>query len=213
MKTTTTTIAIATAAGLLAVGVAGAAQGASSAESGSPAPDTTSSAANKATAAKVKAARQAALRRELKTLPGGKRLPLNKFHVGAGWGHSSGPHAGRHHDGFDFAARAGSPIYSVTDGKVVLARSYYGYGNLVIVKTPSGTRVLYAHQSAIKVKRGQNVKVGQLLGKVGSTGHSTGPHLHLEARTAKDKAFDPQKLLGVSKTNLNKRAHQLNRLS
>lgn len=216
MSTTTTAIAIATAGGLAAVGIAGAT---ATAQAG-PAAQTTVAKAegasnkgnNKAATAKAKQVRAAAMRRQLMRLPGDKRLPLKTYYVGAGWGHSSGPHAGRHHNGFDFAARSGTPIHSVTDGKVVMARSYYGYGNLVIVRTPSGKRVLYAHQSRIMVKRGQPVKAGQVIGRVGSTGHSTGPHLHFETRSARDRAFDPQKFLGVSKTNLNKRAHQLSKL-
>lgn len=212
MSKTTTTIALATAGGLVAASVAGAAtaaQGASNADTAT----ATATKRDKAVKAQAQKAKAAAMKRQLKTLPGGaKKLPLNKYYVGAGWGHSSGPHAGRNHKGLDFAARSGSPIMAVTDGKVVMARPYYGYGNLVIVKTPTGKRVLYAHQSRMLVKRGQTVKAGQVIGKVGSTGHSTGPHLHLEVRTDKDRAFNPTKFLRVGKANLNKRAHQLNKL-
>lgn len=211
MSKTSTAIAIATAGGVLAVGVAGAA----TAAQGAPAADTTKTQAAGKVKAQKKAAKAAAVRamkHQLKTLPGGKKLPLNKYYVGAGWGHSSGPHAGRNHKGLDFAARSGSPIYAVTDGKVAMARPYYGYGNLVIIKTPTGKRVLYAHQSKLMVKKGQTVKAGQQIGKVGSTGHSTGPHLHLEVRTDKDRAFNPSKWLDVSKSNLNSRAHKLDKL-
>ena len=218
MSKTTTTIALATAGGLVAVGVAGAATAAQAAPATETAGQATTAASQgksekKSISAQAKRAKVAAMKRQLKTLPGGeKKLPLNKYYVGAGWGHSSGPHAGRNHKGLDFAAGSGSPIMSVTDGKVAMARSYYGYGNLVIVKTPTGKRVLYAHQSKLLVKRGQTVKSGQVIGKVGSTGQSTGPHLHLEVRTDKDRAFNPAKFLDVSKGNLNQRAHQLNKL-
>ena len=220
MSKTATTIAIATAGGVLAVGVAGAATAAQAA----PAAESTSAVAGKSdsapkskaattTSKQAKAARVAALKHQLKTLPGGtKKLPLNNFRISSGWGHSSGPHAGRNHKGQDFAAGTGAPIYSVTNGKVAMARSYYGYGNLVIIKTPSGKRVLYAHQSKIMVKKGQTVRAGQQIGKVGSTGHSTGPHLHFETRTAKDRAFDPIKFLGASKANLQQRANKLSKL-
>lgn len=214
MSTKNTALALATVGSLAAMGIAGATASAQ-AEPAAPAVSGKAESGKAASAkakAKAKQVRAAAMRRQLMSLPDGKRLPLKKYYVGAGWGHSSGPHAGRHHNGFDFAARSGTPIYSVTDGKVVMARSYYGYGNLVIIRTPSGNRVLYAHQSRIKVKRGQPVKAGQVIGRVGSTGHSTGPHLHFETRSARDRAFDPQKLLGVSKANLNKRAHQLSKL-
>ncbi len=211
MSPTTTAIAIATAGGLAAVGMAGA----TAAQAGPVTPAATVTKAEnkgKAASAKAKQARVAALRRQLTTLPGDKKLPLRKYSVGAGWGHSSGPHAGRHHNGFDFSARSGAPIRSVSDGKVAMARSYYGYGKLTIIRTPTGKRVLYAHQSKILVKRGQSVTAGQLIGRVGSTGYSTGPHLHFETRSARDRAFDPQKFLGVSKTKLNQRAHQLRKL-
>ena len=215
MSTTTTAIAIATAGGLAAVGIAGAATTAQAGPAAQTAVSKSEGAkakGNRAATAKAKQVRAAAMRRQLMTLPDSKRLPLKSYYVGAGWGHSSGPHAGRNHKGFDFAARSGSPIHSVSDGKVVMARPYYGYGNLVIVRTPTGKRVLYAHQSKILVKRGQPVRAGQVIGRVGSTGHSTGPHLHLETRSANDRAFDPQKFLGVSKYTLNNRAHKLARL-
>lgn len=223
MSKTATTIAIATAGGVLAVGVAGAATAAQAAPAADShaavagtsgnTPTSPKSKAATATSRQAKAARVAAMKRQLKTLPGGTmRLPLNKFRISSGWGHSSGPHAGRNHKGQDFAAGTGAPIYSVTNGRVAMARPYYGYGNLVIIKTPSGKRVLYAHQSKIMVKKGQTVRAGQQIGKVGSTGHSTGPHLHFETRTAKDRAFDPIKFLGVSKSNLQQRANKLSKL-
>ena len=112
----------------------------------------------------------------------------------------------------DLSARTGTPIYSVTDGTVAMARSYYGYGNLVIIKTPTGKRLLYAHQSRILVKKGKQVAAGEMIGRVGSTGYSTGPHLHFEVRTDKDRAFDPTKFLGVGKAQLQKRANLLDRL-
>lgn len=212
MSTKNTAIAIATVGGLAAMGIAGATATAQAEPAAPAVSGKAESGKSKASAAKAKQARATAMRRQLMTLPGDKRLPLKKYYVGAGWGHSSGPHAGRHHNGFDFAARTGTPIHSATEGKVVMARPYYGYGNLVIVRTPSGNRVLYAHQSRIMVKRGQPVKAGQVIGRVGSTGHSTGPHLHFETRSKRDRAFDPQKFLGVSKANLNKRAYKLSKL-
>ena len=209
MSTTSSTIAAATAAGVLAVGLAGSANAAT----GTPAADsgqstTAATASSKAT----KEARRREMIRRANTLPGDRKLPLRNFDVGAGWGHSSGPHAGRNHKGLDLSARTGTPIYSVTDGTVAMARSYYGYGNLVIIKTPTGKRLLYAHQSRILVKKGKQVAAGEMIGRVGSTGYSTGPHLHFEVRTDKDRAFDPTKFLGVGKAQLQKRANLLDRL-
>ncbi len=213
-----TALALATASGVLTAGVAATATAAPTTEptstpAATPRPTASPGVSAARTPAQTKAAAVAARKRELKILPGGDhRLPLNKFRVGAGWGDSRGPHAGRNHKGLDFAAPTGAPIYSVTDGKVILARSYYGFGNLVIVKTPTGKRVLYGHQSHIAVKKGQTVRPGTLIGKVGSTGYSTGPHLHFETRTAKDRAFNPLKFLSASKSGLQQRSNKLAKL-
>lgn len=85
------------------------------------------------------------------------------------------------HAGLDFAAPQGTPIYSTADGVVKLAgNSGNGYGNYVVVNHGYGYETLYGHQYRIKVKPGQRVKRGELIGWVGSTGKSTGPHLHYE---------------------------------
>ncbi len=214
MSTTTTkTLASAGAAVVLVAGVAGAAAAAQESPQPTAARATVSKKATAQSKSEARAAAVAAKKRSLKTLPGGeKKLPLNRYRIGAGWGHSSGPHAGRNHKGLDFAAPSGAPIYSVTAGKVVMARSYYGYGNLVVVKTPTGKRVLYAHQSKMMVKRGEQVRAGEQIGRVGSTGYSTGPHLHFETRTAKDRAYNPLKFLSASKSGLQQRSNQLARL-
>jgi len=82
------------------------------------------------------------------------------------------------HWGTDFRAPLGTPVYASLSGKVVLARELYFTGKTVIIDHGLGIHTLYAHLSKITVKEGQFVKAGQLLGKVGSTGRSTGPHLH-----------------------------------
>lgn len=100
----------------------------------------------------------------------------------------------RHHDGVDLAAPSSSPIRAVADGVVVFADPYAGYGNLIVVKHPNGVTTHYGHCQAIKVKPGNRVTAGQIIGLVGSTGLSTGPHLHFEVR--KDgHAYDPEALL------------------
>lgn len=90
----------------------------------------------------------------------------------------------RMHDGVDFGAVTGTPIRSAASGTVVFAGPRGGYGNTVIVDHGNSLATLYAHQSAIYVAEGTAVAGGDVLGAVGSTGLSTGPHLHFEARVA-----------------------------
>lgn len=83
------------------------------------------------------------------------------------------------HKGLDIGAVKGTPIYAASGGKVVQsANKYNGYGNCVIIEHSAGFRTLYAHCSELLVKEGDVVTAGQLIAKVGSTGRSTGPHLH-----------------------------------
>ncbi|WP_456436581.1 M23 family metallopeptidase [Thermovibrio ammonificans] len=82
------------------------------------------------------------------------------------------------HWGTDFRAKRGTPVYAALSGRVVLARKLYFTGNTVVIDHGLGIHTLYAHLSRITVKEGQFVKRGQVVGRVGSTGRSTGPHLH-----------------------------------
>ncbi|MES2023436.1 MAG: peptidoglycan DD-metalloendopeptidase family protein [Patescibacteria group bacterium] len=87
----------------------------------------------------------------------------------------------------------GTPIKAAADGVVIFARDHAyngGFGYLTIVKHSNGTETFYAHQSKILVSKGDFVKQGEVIGKVGSTGHSTGPHLHFEVRGATNPGFD-----------------------
>ncbi|WP_128896806.1 murein hydrolase activator EnvC family protein [Longirhabdus pacifica] len=84
------------------------------------------------------------------------------------------------HRGLDFGASAGTPIYAADNGTVVVAGWYSSYGNCVIVSHGNGLKTLYAHMSSISVSVGDNVEKGNTLGGVGTTGDSTGNHLHFE---------------------------------
>lgn len=95
---------------------------------------------------------------------------------------SFGPRWGGFHTGIDIAAPQGSPAVAAASGTVIRAERAGAYGLTVILDHGDGSRTLYAHLSVITVRKGQVVGVGQKLGKVGSTGRSTGPHLHLELR-------------------------------
>jgi murein DD-endopeptidase MepM/ murein hydrolase activator NlpD len=88
----------------------------------------------------------------------------------------------RLHTGLDFSAGAGTPIRAAGPGRIVWAGPRGGYGNLVAVDHGNGLATLYAHQSRIDVTIGQKVATGDVVGLVGSTGFSTGPHLHFETR-------------------------------
>lgn len=96
----------------------------------------------------------------------------------------------RPHLGIDFGARRGTPILAAGDGKVTFSGWQGGYGKVVKISHGSGYVTLYAHQSRIRVSRGQHVKKGQVIGYVGSTGRSTGPHLHF-GMYIKGRAVNP----------------------
>ena len=95
------------------------------------------------------------------------------------------------HYAVDIGAPKGTPIYSAAPGRVLFARTGWngGYGNLVIINDSNGTQTYYAHQSRIATSPGEQVSQGELIGYVGSTGHSTGPHLHFEVRGAPNPAL------------------------
>ena len=98
------------------------------------------------------------------------------------------------HPGLDISAEKGDPVYSTADGKVIHAASAGNYGNLVIVEHGYGLETRYGHLSMFKVTPGQKVKRGDLLGLVGSTGRTTGSHLHYEVR-ANGRILNPLQLL------------------
>ena len=89
---------------------------------------------------------------------------------------------GRMHQGQDIACGYGTAIHAAKAGTVVFAGVMSGYGNVVIIDHGGGFSTLYAHQSRMAVSQGQHVGQGDIIGYVGSTGHSTGPHLHFETR-------------------------------
>lgn len=105
-----------------------------------------------------------------------------------------GPRWGRMHSGIDIAAPTGTPIRAVKDGRVVFAGAMNGYGNAVVIDHGGGFSTLYAHQSRVGSSKGQVVDQGNVIGYVGSTGNSTGPHTHLETRV-NGSAQNPRRYL------------------
>tara|TARA_A100001515_G_scaffold77096_1_gene61202 strand:- start:494 stop:1411 length:918 start_codon:yes stop_codon:yes gene_type:complete len=117
------------------------------------------------------------------TSPGPGVPPLSgRVKMTSGFGSRKPPVEGasRWHGALDFGAPQGSPVYSMRSGKVVFAGPAGGHGNRVIIRFYDGVTVAYSHLDSVDVKAGQRVVMGQPVGGVGSTGVSTGPHLHLE---------------------------------
>ena len=109
-------------------------------------------------------------------------MPVIGGHITSGFGMRRHPLLGysRLHAGIDFGAAYGSPIYAVSDGTVSFAGWHGGHGNFVKLEHGSGFGTGYGHMSRIAVSPGSHVRAGQVIGYVGSTGLSTGPHLHYE---------------------------------
>jgi murein DD-endopeptidase MepM/ murein hydrolase activator NlpD len=127
-------------------------------------------------------ARMEALQRGLQGIP--QVVPAASTHITSGFGYRSDPFAGSpaFHAGLDFKGPTGAPIYSAAKGKVAFVGRRPGYGNCVEIDHGNGLRTRYGHMSAFRTRAGDAVAAGQLIGAVGSTGRSTGPHLHFEVR-------------------------------
>lgn len=138
------------------------------------------------------------LRDGLTTLPIG--LPAKVRSMSSDFGNRMDPFLGRpaFHAGIDFGATTGTPVYATASGRVAEAGRNGGYGLMVELAHEHGLSTRYAHLSAVAVQEGARVDVGQLVGYVGSTGRSTGPHLHYETRRA-DKALDPSTFIEAGK--------------
>jgi len=110
--------------------------------------------------------------------------PVKGAAIGSSFGFRNDPIAGMRamHEGIDFIAEAGTPIVAAAAGLVLMAEHHYEFGNVVDIDHGDGLVSRYAHMSRIDVKPGRMVRRGERIGLVGSTGRSTGPHLHFEVR-------------------------------
>lgn len=123
-------------------------------------------------------------------------LPVAGYHLTAGFGEYSGLWS-HYHTGLDFAAPSGTPIVAIANG-VVSSVGYDGaYGNKTVMTLDDGTELWYCHQTSYTVNAGQEVRAGEVIGYVGSTGNVTGPHLHLEVRPGAGDPVDPYQALVV----------------
>ncbi len=119
--------------------------------------------------------------------------------ITSGYGRRSNPFVGarrQYHRGIDIGAKMGTPIRAARDGVVIMSRRMGGYGNCIFVRHSNGYVSVYAHNMVNKVRVGQVVKRGAIIGKVGRTGSATGPHLHFEVRRWK-KPINPLSALNM----------------
>jgi murein DD-endopeptidase MepM/ murein hydrolase activator NlpD len=127
-----------------------------------------------------------ALRAPLPTCPISLASP-----VAGGYTDLFGPRGHRFHSGIDYPGTTATPVIAAASGRVTFAGwSAGGWGYLVAIAHSNGTRTLYAHLSRVGVRLGQRVEVGQRIGRIGASGHATGPHLHFEVRL-RGAAVDP----------------------
>ncbi len=121
------------------------------------------------------------------------QMPVEGYTLTSDYGMRNHPVLGgrRNHKGVDLAAPSGTPVYATADGLVSKAERFSSYGNYIQIEHGGELQTRYAHLSGYAVANGDMVRKGQLIGYVGSTGRSTGPHLHYEVRVAGD-AVDPR---------------------
>lgn len=120
-------------------------------------------------------------------------VQLDNIYLSSRFGYRSDPFKGtpKMHNGLDFAGNKGEPVYATGNGKVIeAARNFFGYGNEVVIDHGFGYKTRYAHLDKILVKEGQMVERGEIVGELGNSGRSTGPHLHYEV-SYRDRMVNP----------------------
>lgn len=139
-------------------------------------------------------ARMAALERGLQGIP--NVLPASIEMISSGFGYRRDPFNGHAamHAGLDFRGPVGTPIHAAATGRVSFVGVKGGYGNCVEISHGNGLMTRYAHMSRFEARVGDKVAAGDVIGRIGSTGRSTGPHLHFEVRVH-DRAVNPRPIL------------------
>lgn len=139
-------------------------------------------------------ARMSTLERGLAGIP--RYLPASLEFISSGFGYRSDPFTGgaAMHSGLDFKGPYGAPIYAAAKGVISFAGAKQGYGHTIEIDHGNGLLTRYAHMSAYRARVGQTVSPGDVVGAIGSSGRSTGPHLHFEVRI-NDRAVNPRPFL------------------
>ncbi|MXO94681.1 peptidoglycan DD-metalloendopeptidase family protein [Erythrobacter arachoides] len=142
----------------------------------------------------VSLARMAALENGLDAIP--QVMPADIRSISSGFGYRSDPFNGSAtmHSGLDFSGPMGAPIHAAAEGRVSFVGQRSGYGNVVEISHGSGMITRYAHMSRFATRIGTQVAAGDVIGAIGSTGRSTGPHLHFEVRI-NGRAVNPRPFL------------------
>lgn len=132
------------------------------------------------------------------------KRPMRNYYVSSGFGSRTDPITGRYavHYGLDFAGPENERVISPSNGKVILAGEFSGYGNAIVIDHGFGITTRYGHLSKVKVREGQFVKRGEIIAIQGNTGRSTGSHLHYEVRY-KNTPLNPKKFLEAGDTLFN----------
>lgn len=124
-------------------------------------------------------------------------LPLAGYHLSAGFG-QAGPRWKDVHTGLDLAAPVGTPLVAIAEGTVTSVGDAGAYGLRTVLTLEDGTELWYCHQVSALVEPGEHLEIAEPLGLVGSSGNTTGPHLHLEVRPAGLEPVDPVAWLGLA---------------
>jgi murein DD-endopeptidase MepM/ murein hydrolase activator NlpD len=125
-------------------------------------------------------------------------LPVDSYRITNTFGMAAGYYSSGYHTGLDFAAPSGTPIKAIANGTITEVGYDGSYGNKTVLTLDDGTELWFAHQLSYAVESGQTVRAGEVIGYVGSTGNSFGPHVHVEVRPGAGDPVDPYQAFVVN---------------